>query len=118
MKFVSRVRLFEKYDSSFCPFCRKELKAEGKDFREFIKPMWKNTWVEECQKPDGSVFELYTYTYSCDRECCRNRQLTEHDIVKANTERFDGTKWDEKSKPFTFWNDKTKKWEERVTERY
>lgn len=111
-KVIKQIRLSEKYKHNYCPFCRQELQSEGKDFRQILSPMRKFTTVEICKKADGSEFEYFDNYYTCDRETCRDKKYTEEDIVKKVTVRFDGTKWDEKSKPFLRWNSDKQEYEE------
>ena len=113
-KVIKRARLLDKYDSSYCPFCRRELRNEGKDFREILKPLWKVTTAEPMTKADGFQFDYLSDYYTCDRECCKGKRYTFNQIVNENIRRFDGTKYSEKSKPFMAFNDKTNQWEERI----
>jgi hypothetical protein len=114
-KIIKQIRLSEKYEQNYCPYCRQELKAEGKNFKEILSPMRKFTTVETVTRADGSQFEYFDNFYTCDRECCKEKKMTERQIVKKVTCRFDGTKWEEKSKPYMRWDNQSKSYYEVTT---
>lgn len=64
----------DKYD--FCPFCRHELEEEGKDYKEFLQPLFTVVtakWDDEVKR------DIFSTHYECPR--CRKADITVETFV-------------------------------------
>ena len=70
-KIISRKQLSGENDYSFCPYCLKELRAEGKDPKDYLQPLFKivTATYQEAFKRD-----LIESHYECPR--CKKTDIT------------------------------------------
>ena len=70
MQLISRKQRDPESKYSYCPFCIKELEAEGKNYRELLQPLFclkLKHWDDEVKR------EIFTTQYECPR--CRKADI-------------------------------------------
>ena len=94
---IGRVQLKSDDRSSFCPYCMKEMKNKGLDYRTELKDFHLfAVVVMETFQVEGTWKRAQDTKYYCTR--CR-KYMDRNAIINNCTCRSDGTRWDEKPGP-------------------
>lgn len=93
-KIITRKQLSGNSKYDYCPFCVRELEAEGKEWKEILRPLFQVKIAEPMKIEDGQWTRDYIETrYECGR--CKNDRIDTEVFVKLYCSRPDGTKYTE-----------------------
>lgn len=70
-RLISRKQLSGESDYSFCPFCLKELRAEGKEPKDYLQPLFQVKTMTYQTKQKRDTVESH---YECPR--CKRADIT------------------------------------------
>lgn len=95
---------------SYCPYCVQELRNEGRDYKEVLKPLkWVKT-AEPILQKDKTYEDYYDIHYECSR--CQNTRITPdtfstiygdyNSVLRSKRLPISGT--------FTIWNAEKRNW--------
>jgi predicted SprT family Zn-dependent metalloprotease len=70
-KIISRKQMSGETQYTYCPFCFKELNSQGKDYKEFMQPLFE---VVTAKWDEAGKRDIITKHYECPR--CKKADIT------------------------------------------
>lgn len=77
-KLVSRKQMNPEGDYSYCPYCRSEAEAEGKNYKEVLPPLFKVVTAKWDNEVEREILDTH---YECPK--CKAADITVETFLKV-----------------------------------
>jgi C4-type Zn-finger protein len=77
-KIISRKQMNGESEYAYCPFCKTELEADGKDYKEVLHPLFR---IVTAKWDDDVKREILDTHYECPR--CKKADITVDTFLKV-----------------------------------